>query len=122
MNAQIVSLLPQAKAGAYPLLIEIIGQRRIEATPALLKALKHSEKAVRSAALVALGETVTLKDLPVLISQVVSPTDTSNPEETLVAHGALKAASVRMPDREACAALLAQAVEKLHPYRQRSLS
>ncbi len=112
VNAQIVSLLPQAKAGAYPLLIEIIGQRRIEATPALLKALTHSEKAVRSAALVALGETVTLKDLPVLISQVVSPTDTSNPEETLVAHGALKAASVRMPDREACAALLAQAVEK----------
>jgi hypothetical protein len=64
---------------------------------------------VRRAALAALGETVDLKGLPVLIAQVVRP---KNAQDAEAAQQALKTASVRMPDREACAAELAAAVQR----------
>ncbi|HLQ44523.1 MAG TPA: HEAT repeat domain-containing protein [Planctomycetaceae bacterium] len=109
VDAQIAALLPNAKGKSYPLLIELVGQRRIEATPALIKALDHSDNNVRSAAFIALGETVALKGLPVLISQAVSP---KHAEDAAVAQQALKAASIRMPDREACAAELTSALNR----------
>jgi HEAT repeat protein len=109
VNSQIVTLLPEAKGASLPLLLELVGQRRISAVPTLLKALRSSDKAVRGAALIALGETVTLKELSVLISQVVA---SEHPGDAELAQQALKAASVRMPDREACAVELAQAVDR----------
>lgn len=109
VNSQIAAMLPNAKGKNYLVLIELIGQRRIEATSALLKALESSDKNVRSAALVALGETVALKGLPVLISQAVAP---KNADDAAVAQQALKTASVRMPDREACASELAAALDR----------
>ncbi len=109
VNAQIAAMLPNAKGKTYPLLIELVGQRRIEATPALLKALDNSDKNIRQAALLALGETVSLKNLNVLISQA---SNTKNADDVAAAQQALKAASVRMPDREACATELASAIEK----------
>lgn len=109
VDAQIISLLDGAKGKSYPLLLTVVGKRRIEAVPALLKAVANSDAAVRSAALIALGETVSLKDLNVLVSQVVSP---KNADDAAVAQQALKAASIRMADREACATQLAAAVEK----------
>jgi HEAT repeat protein len=108
VDREIVSRLGQASGPAYPLLIELVGKRRIDAVPALVKALDHADKAVRSAALTALGETVSAKDLSVLIGQVVAP---KHAEDAAVALEALKAASVRMPDREACAAELNKALE-----------
>ncbi len=93
----------------YPLLIELVGQRRVDAVPLLLKALDHSDKSVRSAALIALGETVALKRLSVLVTQFINP---KYLEDAPVAQQALKAASVRMPDREACAAELAIALKR----------
>ena len=107
VDAKIAELLPNAKGKSYPLLIDLVGQRRIEATPALLKALNNADAKIRSSALVALGETVTLKDLSVLITQVASP---KNADDAAVAQQALKAASVRMPDREACATELSAAL------------
>jgi hypothetical protein len=86
-----------------------VGERRIEAEAELLKALEHSDKTVRGAALKALGETVSLKRLPVLVSQVVKP---NSPEDLPAAEAALKAASVRMPDRDACAEQLAMALSE----------
>jgi HEAT repeat protein len=112
VDAKIVALLPTAKGKNYPLLIELVGQRRIDAMPDLLKALNHSDQEVRSAALIALGETVTLDRLSVLVSQVVAP---KRPEDAVVAQLALKAASVRMPNREACAAELATALRRSPP-------
>ncbi len=109
VNAQIAAMLPNAKGKTYPLLIELVGQRRIEATPALLKALDNSDKNIRQAALLALGETVSLKNLNVLISQA---SNTKNADDAAAAQQALKAASVRMPDREACATELAAALDK----------
>lgn len=109
VNGEIVVLLPTAKGKAYPLLLLLVAQRRIDAVDDVLRALERPEEDVRKAALVALGETVSLKRLPVLISQAIAPT---HPEDAPVARLALKAASVRMPDREACAAELATAFQR----------
>ncbi len=112
VNARIVSLLPEVTGKSYSLLIDLVGQRRIDAVPELLKALDHSDQSVRNAALVALGETVSLKRLPLLIAQVTSPKNASDSE---VAQLALKTASIRMPDREACAEALAAALPTSMP-------
>ena len=109
VDAQIVAMLPKAEGNMLPLLLQLVGQRRIDAIPLLLKSVAHSDKTVRSAALIALGETVPLKSLSVLVSQVVAP---KYPDDALVAQQALKAASIRMADREACAGELSNAVDK----------
>lgn len=108
IDAQVVSRLPSAEGPTYPVLLQLVGKRRIDAVPQLEKALTHSDPVVRSAALIAMGETVKLTSLPVLISQVVTPKHT---EDAAVAEKALMAASIRMPDREACAAELAKAID-----------
>jgi HEAT repeat protein len=109
VDKDIASRLSAAQGKTYPVLIELVGQRRIDAIPALIKALDSSDRAVRTAALTALGNTVPDKYLSVLINQVVSPKDS---ETAPVAQQALKTAAVRMPDREACAAELAAAMNR----------
>jgi HEAT repeat protein len=109
VDEEIVTQLPNATGRSYTLLLQLVGQRRINAVPDVVKALEHKDQDVRNAALVALGETVSLKQLSLLISQVIAP---SVPENGPVAQTALKAASVRMPDREACATELASALER----------
>lgn len=110
VNSEIVALLSSTSEGKiYPILIEIVGQRRIEATSALMKALSSSDKDIRKAALLALGETVDPQGLNVLIGLVVSP---KIPVDATVAQQALKTACIRMPDREACAAELSKTYPK----------
>ncbi len=109
VDTQILALLGKAKGTRKLVLIELAGQRRIDATDVLLESLEDSDSAVRNAALTALGETVTLEKLSVLIAQV---TDSDHPEDAVAAKKALKAASIRMPDREACAAQLSAAFER----------
>ncbi|MCA9012017.1 MAG: HEAT repeat domain-containing protein [Planctomycetaceae bacterium] len=109
IDKQVVALLQNATGKMYPLLLELVGKRRIDAVPDLLKAINHSDKDVRSAALISLGETVRLQRLSVLISQVLNP---RYREDVPIATRALKAASVRMPDREDCASQLAAAIDQ----------
>ncbi len=109
VNSQIAALLPTATGKQLSLLLALVGERRIEATATLLKALDSTDKSVRTAALSALGETVDAKGLPLLIAQVVTP---KRAEDSAAAENALKTASIRMPDREACAAELSAAVDK----------
>lgn len=109
INEAILARLPNAKGKLYLLLIETIGQRRIDAVPALVSALDNSDKAVRAAALTALGNTVTPKTLNVLVAQLVTP---KQADDRAAALQALKTASVRMPDRDACATELAAAMGK----------
>ncbi|WP_372898085.1 HEAT repeat domain-containing protein [Stieleria sp.] len=109
VDAKIVAMLPDATGDSYPLLIDLVGSRRIDAVPDLVRALDHSDSAVRGAALIALGETVRLEKLSLLIEQVVAP---KRAEDAAIARQALKSASVRMPDREACAAELASAISR----------
>jgi len=109
VDKDLVSRLSKAEGKTYPVLIEVVGQRRIDATQELLKALNSSDRAVKSAALTALGNVVPDKYLSVLINQVVAQKD---PELAQTAQLALKTAAVRMPDREACAAEISSAVDK----------
>lgn len=107
VDSQIVAMLPQAKGEGYPRLLQLIAQRRIDAVPEVVMALENPDPAVRSAALVALGQTVSLDKLSLLVSAVINP---KHAEDAEVAEQALRAASVRMPDREACAAELASSL------------
>ena len=103
-------LLPSATGDEYRILLQVVGRRRIDdLVEEIEKALDHRDSAVRHAALVALGQTVSLNKLSVLVSQVVRP---QHAEDAPVAQQALKAASVRMPDREACAAELTVALNR----------
>jgi HEAT repeat protein len=109
INAEVVARLAKAEGKTLPVLIELVGQRRIDATPALVKAVDDPDAAIRRAALTALGATVGAKELSVLVSQVVSP---KNPDDAQVAQKALRVACIRMPDREECAAELAAAMPR----------
>ena len=109
VNQEILSRLSTARGEMYQLLIEVVGQRRIAAVPDLVKALDHSETSVREAALTSLGQTVTPDSLHVLVTQSISPRIADDAATALVA---LKTASIRMPDREACAFELTEALER----------
>ena len=108
IDAKLVASLEKADVETLPILLEIVGRRRIDAREALLNAIRHRDRAVRQAALGALGETVAFKDLSILIDQVVAPADRNDVE---AATRALKTAAVRMPDRESCAAKLIRAMD-----------
>ena len=109
VNRDLTARLNQATGKTRRVLIELAGLRRLDAQPALLKAVDDPDAATRAAALTALGETVELDNLDVLLKRVVAP---QNSSDTEVAKQALRAASVRMPDREACAEKLAAAMSQ----------
>ncbi len=109
VNRDLTARLNQAEGKTRRVLIELAGLRRLSALPALLKAADDPDAATRAAALTALGETVDLDNLAVLLKRVVAP---QNAADTEVAQQALRAASVRMPDREACAEKLTAAMSQ----------
>lgn len=118
VDKQIIAQLPDAAGKRYVLLLELVGKRRLDAISEVMRGLDDSDASVRSAALTALGETITLDRLPVLIKQVV---DSKNPADQPVAIAALRAASVRMPSRDRCAAQLASALEDSPPATKTTL-
>jgi HEAT repeat protein len=110
VDAALVARLSKAEGQTRRLLIELAGQRRIAAaTKTLLEAADDSDGQIRFAALMALGSTVELDDLSVLIERVTNPQKT---EDTEAAEQALKVACIRMPDGEACAAKLVGAISE----------
>jgi HEAT repeat protein len=109
VNAELVRRVSDAKGNSLAILFDTMGQRRINATPQLVKAINQSDESVRRAALKALGATAGSKDLVVLISAATKPKDSS---DTDIAWQALEAASIRMPDREATASELAAAMDR----------
>lgn len=91
---------------ALPLVVGLIGDRRIlTASAKVLPLADHAEPAVRSAALGSLGSIVGLGDLGILVRRAAAPRDDA---EAGVAVAALKEAAVRMPDRDGCAAAIAE--------------
>ncbi|HET6880790.1 MAG TPA: HEAT repeat domain-containing protein [Pirellulales bacterium] len=108
IDREIATRLAKTDDKLYPVLIEVVGERRLAATPALVKALDSADPAVRQAALKALGETVSANEVNILVRQAVSP---KHADDAPAAQQALKAAAVRMPDREACAAELAASLD-----------
>jgi HEAT repeat protein len=108
VNAELVRRVEDAKGKSLAILFEAIGQRRINASPQLVKAINHSDETVRRAALKALGATAGRKDLAVLITAATKPKNSSDAD---IAWKALETASIRMPDREATAGDLARAMD-----------
>ena len=109
VDAVLVERLATAEGTQRLTLIGLVGARRIDAVEPLLKAVDDSDAKVRSAALVALGEVAGIDDVSVLIARVVRP---HYVEDTDIAIKALKAACVRIPEREACAAQLAAVIKQ----------
>lgn len=110
VDHDIVSRLDGAKGKTYPVLLELVGERRVvAAVNDLVKALDNADASIRTVALTSLGETVPANKLSVLIEQVAAP---KHKEDEQAARKALRMAAVRMPDREACAAELATALSK----------
>ena len=107
VNSKIANMLASSKGNEYPVLLHLVAQRRVDAVPQVVQALSHRDPEIRQAALVALGQTVSLDRLSLLIDAVVQ---SQKPEDAEVASQALRAASVRMPDREACATQLSKAI------------
>ncbi|MHB0959559.1 MAG: HEAT repeat domain-containing protein [Pirellulaceae bacterium] len=108
IDAELTARLDRADTPAREALIAVVGDRRIgAAVPALLKAAEDSDAKIRSAALTALGSTVEAGDLSILVVRVVKPLQ---PEDADAAKKALLTACVRMPDREACAEHLVNAM------------
>ncbi|MFM8281980.1 MAG: HEAT repeat domain-containing protein [Planctomycetaceae bacterium] len=107
VDAAIRSRMEKADPALLAVLLGLVGQRRIDAVPAAIAAADHPDAAVRTAALKALGEIVDIDRLGVLVQQTVKPRSDA---EGAAALAALTTASVRMPDREACANRLAGAL------------
>ncbi len=99
VNSEIKKRLSNAQGKLLPMLLELVGQRRIDAIPPALAAVDSQDPATRAAALAALGNIVDVERLPVLVSQVVKPRDETDAAN---AKKALLTAAIRMPDREAC--------------------
>lgn len=108
-DREILARLGKAQGNTLRVLIEAVGRRRIDDAPALVKFLDHPDAEIRHAALAALGETVGPKELSLLIQRVLAPT---GDEELQAALRAVRAAAVRMPDREATAAQLTSALSQ----------
>jgi HEAT repeat protein len=108
VNDAIRERLAGADAAALPLLLDLVARRRIAAAlPEVLSALKSADKDVRNAALAALGETVDLDRLNVLVERTIGSDDAG---DSAAAVAALRIACVRMPDRDGCAARLEPAI------------
>lgn len=107
INDAIITRLSSASGPSLRMLIDLAGQRRLQANEPLVKALSNSEASVRHAALSALGETISEADLKLLIARLNA---TQHPEDLPVAQQALRAAAVRMADREAVAKQLSDSM------------
>ena len=116
VDAEIKKRLPAASGKLLPMLLELVGQRRIDAIPPALAAVDSKDPATRAAALAALGNIVDVERLPVLVAQVVKPRDDADAAN---AKKALLTAAIRMPDREACAAaVIAPLAQSSAPAKQ----
>lgn len=103
----VIARLSGASPTALPVLLKVVGARRIAAVPQVAPLVSSGDAATRSAALEALGNVVDLANLNLLVDAVQQPRDLVDAE---VAQKALLTACVRMPDREACAEKLATAI------------
>lgn len=106
-DADLVRRLSGTHGKELDVLIGVLGARRINAVKQLIEIYHDSDESTRNAALMALGSTVEPQDLPILIREVKAA---QNAKEGDRAEKALQTASVRMPDREATAGQLADAM------------
>ena len=108
IDDQLVARLKSASGTSRVVLIHLVGRRHIESVPSLLLKLADDPDApVRTAALTALGGTISVQDLPMLIDRAVVQ---DKPDEAKAAEAALHAACSRMSDRDALTAKVLEAI------------
>jgi len=113
VNEVILGRLSAGDAASLPLVLGLVGDRRIvSAADGVLPLADHADPGVRAAALAALGSIVDLEDLRVLVAKAAAPRDDA---EATAAVAALKEAAVRMGDRDGCAATIAEAIGAAGP-------
>ena len=101
VNAELIARLPKTTGKARLAMIDLTGQRRLTAAvPALIQASGDGDPAVRTAAIKALGTTVTLADLGALMDLLGRA---KSPAEVSAAEATLEAACTRLTDKAACA-------------------
>ncbi len=104
VDEAIAARLDEGHGKTRQAVVDVAGQRRIaSAVPALFKAADSPEQEIRLAAIKALGTTIRLDNLSELTDRLLAA---KTPEQQAALQEALEAASIRMPDREACAAKL----------------
>jgi HEAT repeat protein len=102
--------LQSASGDSRLVLIDLAGRRHIEAVATvLLKLAGDPDAKVRLAALTALGATIPVKDLAVLIARAIAQ---DKPEEAQAAAAALRAACARIADRDAATAQVLDAIAR----------
>jgi HEAT repeat protein len=109
VDVEVLALLPKADDTTRLILLDTIARRRIAATDKLTPYIEHEPAPVRQAALLALGETIAQDELSLLVAHALEP---KHAEDAAVARQSLRAASIRMPDREAAAAELTAAMSE----------
>ena len=110
IDGLLAARLQSAAGNSRLVLIELVGRRHVEAvTAVLLKLADDPDSQVRAAALTALGATIPVEDLPLLITRAVAQ---DQPEEAKAAEAALRAACARMPDRDASTAQVLGAIAR----------
>lgn len=108
VDAAVAGALDGAEGQKRLVLIELAGDRAIsQLVPALKKAADDPDPQVAKAAIGSLGATMSLGDLPVLIGRVVK---SDAAETAAAAKEALKIAVLRMPDPNAAAGKLLDAM------------
>ncbi|MHB8864662.1 MAG: HEAT repeat domain-containing protein [Pirellulaceae bacterium] len=118
IDAAVVAAFAAAEGSFRRLLIEVIGQRRIESAAAELAPLASDpDESTRLAALRALGQVIDAPQLPVLTARLPLPADA---EERDTVQQALRAACRRAVDKDACArelqACLPQLDQDMKPF------
>ena len=113
VDERIVGRLAAADTASLPLVVGLIGDRRIVTAAAkILPLVDNGDPQVRTAALAALGSVIDLGDIDVLVRKAAAPRDEA---EATVATTALREAAVRMADRDGCAAKIAAALGSAGP-------
>ncbi|MHB0957501.1 MAG: HEAT repeat domain-containing protein [Pirellulaceae bacterium] len=116
VDEAVTARLNSTEAASQLLALELIARRRITAAvPQVMQYATSGDPAIKSAAMAALGETVSLEQMPVLIQWVITARSDRDKAET---QRALTAACVRMPDRDACARMLTEKLATAPPEAQ----
>ena len=114
IDATITDKYASADDRAKVTLLGLVGDRQITAAiPLTRKAIDDANQAVRLAALAAMAKLIDVDDLDVLVVHALAA-DKSK-EETAAARAALDVAVLRMGDRDATAAKLAEHIENASP-------
>jgi HEAT repeat protein len=106
VDAALVDLLGKAEGSSRLVVLEVVGRRHVRAAvPVLIPLADSPDAGLRRAAIAALGRTVTLEQLPMLIERYLKA---SKAEDTAAALAALKGACTQISDKQRCAQMLVE--------------